>query len=34
MSSASIGANERLFAYQRELQLRLTASLNPIGLIF
>jgi hypothetical protein len=34
MSSASIGANNLLFAYQRELQLRLTASLKPTGLIF
>jgi len=34
MSSASIGPKLRLLAYQRELQLRLTASRNPIGLIF
>ena len=34
MSSASIGAKERLFAYQRELQLRFTASRKPIGFIF
>ena len=34
MSSASIGAKLRLFAYHLELQLRLTASLKPTGLIF
>ena len=34
MSSASIGANARLLAYQREVQARLTASRKPIGLIF
>ncbi len=34
MSSASIGPKFFLFAYQRELQLRLTASLKPTGLIF
>src|SRR5690349_15206777 len=34
MSSASIGAKVRLFAYHLELQLRLTASLKPTGLIF
>jgi hypothetical protein len=34
MSSASIGAKARLFAYHFELQLRLTASRNPTGLIF
>src|SRR5690349_18375326 len=33
-SSASIGAKVLLFAYQRELQLRLTASRKPTGLIF
>ena len=34
MSSASIGAKERLLAYQRELQLRFTARRKPTGLIF
>src|SRR5688572_18119379 len=34
MSSASIGAKLRLFAYHLELQLRLTASRKPTGLIF
>src|SRR2546423_3103599 len=34
MSSASMGANERLFAYHFELQLRFTASRKPTGLIF
>src|SRR6185436_4747899 len=34
MSSASIGAKLRLLAYHLELQLRLTASRKPVGLIF
>ena len=32
--AASMGANERLFAYQRELQFRLTDKRKPTGFIF